>query len=265
MSLRHGRPARRDDGRPMALFSRYIALARGRYRFTADNVVEDPSHAGFVLRIIDHNNPARWLEQTDPTKQVAMPAAHADFGGRKCLTFTGSQAYQSNEANTAWAFTADGISCQSVRVFTPLAGAGTRVSDVTTAAANQRGQQVYWASGGDVTAALYKTGAAVVAPTAVGAVGQDVATYVSLRFSSSSANQYEFRRKSALIASGAYVSAPESSGSSGVPLTIGSVTFPGITAGATERLRELAFFPALSAAQWLVVTQFMQTFYGLAP
>lgn len=262
------RPSRRPDRNFYAtrsLFSRVLSYTQGLPWIDYGSADEDSGHSGFALRFLDMNNAAHYLAQTDTTKQVALPAAHADYANDLCATFSGTQAYQSNQPNTFWAFTSKGVSCESLRVFTPLAGAGTRVVDVTTSAANQRGHQCYWTSGADVTAYLGKTGSAVVAATSVGVVGQDVATYMMMRFEQAGANQYEFRRKSSLIASGAYASAPDGTGSSGVPLTVGSVTFPAISAGGTMRIKLHAFFPALTSGQRRDVQQLILSKWGIAP
>ncbi len=104
-------------------FGDILLLSAGRPVFTADLCIEDPTHPGYVLRIVDHNDPTHWLEQTDPAKQVAMPAAHADFGGRLCFNFTGAEYYDSNRSIAYWQYMHNGTGggCYAVLTLTDLA------------------------------------------------------------------------------------------------------------------------------------------------
>ena len=105
-----------------------LGLFSGQPVFTADYYAVD-GVSGKVAAFIDHNNPAHLFEQAVSGEQVAVPAAHADFGGKTCATFAGGQRYTSNLAIGSWKFTHDGSGCSTYSLFTPtnLASGNTPV------------------------------------------------------------------------------------------------------------------------------------------
>lgn len=132
---RPSRAARRSLTAPgNAAWAAILALNGGRAIIDVDDptlVVEDPGNPGFVLRFIDKNDPTHWFVQADTTKQVPMPAAHADFGGRKCVTVASGQFYDSNRAAASWKLH-DGTGW-SVHAVATLTSAGSRRLFATTA------------------------------------------------------------------------------------------------------------------------------------
>ncbi len=120
-------------GTGSALFGVVLASAAGRPVFDCYNVVEDPSHLGYVLRFVDRNDPSHWLEQTNPSLQVQLPQPHADFGGRLCVTFTGAERYVSNRSAAYWAFWHNGVPVSSFALATVTGvGSGARIASTRT-------------------------------------------------------------------------------------------------------------------------------------
>jgi hypothetical protein len=95
-----------------------LGLTAKRAYFSADWVIEDPAHLGFVYAFVDHNDPTHWLVQTIPALQVRMPAPHAHYGGRLACSFNGN-AYTSTRAD--WRFLHDGTGVDVFFVGTPTA------------------------------------------------------------------------------------------------------------------------------------------------
>lgn len=203
------------------------------------------------------------------TNKVAIPAAHADFAGNLCATSTGAESYQSNTSMASWVRAADGSNIETFRIFTPLAGAGTRVLDVTTFAGATAGHQFYWDPASNCTASLNRSGGGsqdVMTPQAIGATGVGTPTYVSIRFKNpGDTNQFECRRKGTLTASGAFSNAPTTGGVSAQPLTLFSNAYPGASLGAICRWAYWGAFPALTAQQRAVVQAWILEEFGIAP
>lgn len=84
-----------------APFGLVLGLSATRPVFTADLYVIDGG-SGKVRAVVDWNDNAHWLDQSNTTLQCALPAAHADFAGMLCLTFTGTQWYASTRATSYW-------------------------------------------------------------------------------------------------------------------------------------------------------------------
>ena len=105
--MRRGRNGRtRSVSSALSLFSQVLALAAGRPVFTADYYAVD-GVSGKVASFIDWNDPTHTLAQASSSLQVAIPAAHADYGGKLCANFTGAEYYDSTRP-TGWAFTSNG-------------------------------------------------------------------------------------------------------------------------------------------------------------
>lgn len=252
----------------MTALQRVMALSAGLPQFFASRYNVD-GVSGEVASFIDANDPTHLLVQPTDTRQVALPAAHADFGGELCATTTGNEAYQSNRSTAYWFAIAAGANVETFRVFTPLAGAGTRVLDATSFVGTSNGHQFYYDPAANVTASLNRTGGGsqdVMTPQSLGATGVDVPTYASLRFRNpGDANQFECRRKGSLAASGAYANAPGVGGVSNVPLTLFSNGYPAPSLGAVCRWVYWGMFPALTAAQRSVVHDWIAEWFGIAP
>lgn len=269
MSRRLGaRPSRRQSNALGGLASQVRALSRGLPQFFASRYTVD-GVSGKTASFIDANDPTHSLLQSVALGQVAIPAAHADFAGKLCATTTGVETYQSNRSTAFWDRVARGADVETFRVFTPLAGAGTRVLDITTGTGTSPGHQFYWDPAANVTASLNRSGGGsqdVMTPQTIGATGVDVPTYASLRFRNpGDANQFECRRKSALSASGAYANPPSILGVSGLPLTLFANAYPVAALGAVCRWSWWGMFPALSSSQRAIVQLWIQSEFGIAP
>jgi hypothetical protein len=124
-----GAEARRPGFRGVggaSLFSLVLALSATRPVFTADLYVIDGG-SGKMRAAADHNDVAHWLDQSNTTLQCALPAGHADFGGKLCLTFAGAEWYQSNQI-AKWPFLSDGTGCEISFAFTnTTVAAGNRI------------------------------------------------------------------------------------------------------------------------------------------
>lgn len=84
-------------------FQRVLILAAGRPVFTADFYAVDGVTTK-VASFIDWNDPTHTLAQALSGNQVAVPATHADFGGKLCATFAGGQYYTSTRAASYWSY-----------------------------------------------------------------------------------------------------------------------------------------------------------------
>jgi hypothetical protein len=249
-------------GRRSRLFGQVMRLSQGLPQFFAD-LFEGSANTTYFY---DFHDRAKKL--VGGTSKVAIPAAHADFAGHLCATTTGAESYQSNTPNTSWYRASDGSNIETFRLFTPLAGAGTRVLDVTTFAGATAGHQFYWDAAANMTASLNRSGGGSqdsMTPQSLGATAVGTPTYVSLRFANpGDANQFECRRKGSLSASGAYAN-PPSAGQSTQPLTLFSNAYPGASLGAICRWAWWGAFPALTSLQRSVVQEWILDEYGISP
>lgn len=100
----------------MYRFSNYLlepplARIRGvsatRPVFNADLYVIDGG-SGKTRAVVDHNDLAHWLDQGNTTLQCALPAGHADYAGKACLTLSGTEWYQSNRPPGDWVWGSNG-------------------------------------------------------------------------------------------------------------------------------------------------------------
>lgn len=130
--------------RRKSLFASVLALAATRPVFTADYYFVD-GVTGKVASFIDWNDATHLLAQSTSANQVAIPAAHADFGGRLCATGTGVEFYDSNRAASAWALH-DG-SGWSVHAVATLTSAGSRRLFATTSGGAFLGADLYYSVG----------------------------------------------------------------------------------------------------------------------
>jgi hypothetical protein len=249
--------------RRSTLFGQVMRLSQGMPQFFAGLY----SGSATVDYLFDFHDPAKRL--VGGSSKAALPAAHADFAGNLCITTTGAEAYQSNATMAAWVRTADGSNIETFRLFTPLAGAGTRVLDATTFAGVAPGHQFYWDPASSVTVSLNRSGGGsqdVVTPQSLNATAVGTPTYASVRFANpGDPNQFECRRKGSLAASGAFSNPPTASGVSAQPLTLFSNAYPGASLGAICRWVWWGAFPALTAQQRSVIHAWILEEYGIAP
>jgi len=88
-------PVWKGAGGALAPFARLSLLAEGLPLFRmADYRVDGVS--GKVDRFYEYGQTAFYVEQTDPTKQVAVPVASALYAGQPAALFTGAEWYTSN-------------------------------------------------------------------------------------------------------------------------------------------------------------------------
>lgn len=93
---------------PSSLLGALLQLSMQRPIFTADYYAIDTG-TGKVGSFIDWNNPTHVIAQGSGTNQVAIPAAHADFGNKLCITSTSTlQFYQSNQSAASFSYGSDG-------------------------------------------------------------------------------------------------------------------------------------------------------------
>lgn len=105
---RGARATRRGFGSSMrSLFGMVLALSAGRPVFTADYYAID-GVSGKVASFIDWNDPTHTLAQATSANQVAIPATHANYAGKLCVTFTGSEWYVSSRPASYYAPWHDG-------------------------------------------------------------------------------------------------------------------------------------------------------------
>lgn len=112
--------SRRGHGRRTNLFHQILVLAATRPVFTADYYAVD-GVTGKVASFIDWNDATHLLAQSSSLLQVALPAAHADYAGKLCATFTGAERYVSNRAGASWNYLSNGTSMSVHAVCTPTA------------------------------------------------------------------------------------------------------------------------------------------------
>lgn len=249
MGRRGRRPRESVQG---TLFQRVLTLSAGRPVFTANYYAVD-GVSGKVSGFIDWNDATHVLAQATSANQVAIPTPHADFSGQLCGVFT-AHAYQSNRAVASWIFAHDGISCERVEVFTPTsANPVPQVVSTTVWAAVAAGAQLYYTGAGAFNHSIYTSAAGVAAINApFGAATVNVPRYLSQRHKAADTPDYELRQNGALVASGAYSTAPTATNPE-VPFTLGCNNFATVSNPAPMRWRAEAFFPALDAGGRAVV------------
>jgi hypothetical protein len=239
-------------------FQQVLALAAGRPVFTADYYAVD-GVSGKVASFIDWNDPSHTLAQATSANQVALPAAHADFGGKLCATFTGVERYPSVRTAGQFSYISDGTGFESFDVVTFTS---FPAQQCTWGAQVFPGCQHAVSAAGGYVAGVYNASAQVVATTSGGTVSAGVPTYLNLSHGTAKSPQWEKRVKGTVGASGAYVNPP--SGAPANSLVLGSLLSGG-SQPAFMRFRSLMFFPVLSTSQRTQVQQYIQADTGIAP
>jgi hypothetical protein len=241
---------------PLSLFEQVLALSAGRPVFTADKYTVD-GVSGRVRAFVDWNDPTHLLEQTAAAQQVPLPVPHADFAGALCTTSNADAVYASNRPASAFNYTADGVSFESVRVISPFA-TGLGVIDVTATQGGHGGYQVFL-DPNPHGRLLASTG--VFPGDAVGgSAPAGVPTYFSFRVEAAAANQLELRQKATLVSSGIFSAAP--AGPATLPLCLLS-NGPAVSYAYPGRWVALLHFPALTPAQRLIVETWIYETYGI--
>jgi hypothetical protein len=243
-----------------SLFPEVLALAATRPIFNADLYVIDGG-SGKTRAVADYNDLAHWLDQSDTTKQCALPAAHADFQGKLCLTFTAPDLknYLSNlTGNVNWMH--DGSGGEFFFVNTP-----TTTGNVATVVGSRNTSGRGFSLGRNASSASFwyvltaANGFVISQTDPTNSWLQDVPTYINASYAISDTPDATVRRRGITLTSGNQAIAPES-GASSQALRLGSDGsnyFRG-------RWRSLLFFPPLSVAQRSIVQQYIQQDTGIA-
>jgi hypothetical protein len=225
-------------------------MARGRAIFTPGKYLEDPLHPGYVLRFIDWNDPTHYLEQTDTTKQVALPTAHADFAGSLSAHFTGVEYYVSSRGAGEWTYRHNGISHEEYIILTPLmaSGVGGLHDTSNPATGTDSGVYTYFSGTASNWRVAILNAAGTVAIHTGNTVTNGTPTYLGLRSSgdgTQAGSTFTKYVKSAPTAMS--TSAAPMAGAPGATLTLGRRVATNQLA--TMRWAGSFFFPALSAVE----------------
>lgn len=246
------------------LFAAALVLSATRPVFRADYYVID-GISGKVASFVDYNDATHLLVQVDSSRQVVVPAAHADYAGLLCATFTGVENYQSNRTALSWAFWHGASACFSACLYTPTSAVnGDFTLLVVTHPANSSAGTVLSAVNSATSSALTATvgnGAALVAtPTGVVDTPAASATARCVSFEFAGGNSpaaYALRSKGASLASGNSTN-NATTGAPTVALKLGVNSSE--TVRMKNRWRELFFAPSSGAAY----DAYTQGTYGLA-
>jgi hypothetical protein len=249
-----------DCGIPLPPINEVIAIAAGKPVFTADYYAVD----GVTLKVagwIDFSDVTHLLAQSTSAAQVAIPAAHADYAGARCATFTGAETYVSNRPPLAFEFVHDGSGLSLFDCFTATTAAGVHSLVCTTSSAGVRGIACYSVTA-DLRSSVEKTGASVYPDSSVGAIAANVPTYRELSHGTARSPQFDLRAKGTTITSGAYASVPEA-GAPGHTLRIGSNS--GFTLPYIGRWRDLIVTAGVTPAQRTTIQNYYLATTGITP
>lgn len=254
MSRRIGR-SRRLTVAPRVSFSTILALASGKFAFTADRYTPAASNAGDFVDWLDGSHK---IVQATGGSQVAAPTTHSDFAGNLCATFTGAQYYVSNRAASAFKFMHDGTGCEVLLVYTLTNGATTArmVSTQTTTTVGMR----LHTSGANGRAYVHNGTIGIIDQTAAIAAGTP--TYLMHSYSESQSPKSVLRLKSSTAASGAPSGAPS------VSDPTSTLALGGSAAGielAQMRWAALIAFSPLDASSRNIVQRWVRQTYSIQP
>lgn len=263
---------RRQIRQPQTLQSAVLRLTGGRPFFIADRYTVDGG-TGNVGSFVDLNDSTHTLAQAVGAAQVAVPAAHADFGGRLCGTFAGASYYVSSRAASTWNYLHNGTGMEVVCVFTPT-GVGAVVTNVIWGTVNggsvatQSGAGFSWyPNTGNALHGWFIANGTATQPifqiTGANQFAVNTPTYSDISYIEAGApNEFIGRCKSTALSSLNTASAPSAVDPQHT-LYLG-----GNSAGAelgNFRWRMLAFFPQLTADQRALVQQYIRADSGIAP
>jgi hypothetical protein len=208
--------------------------------FTADYYAID-GISSKVAAFIDWSDPSHLMAQSDPLKQVAVPAAHADFGGKLCANFTGAQVYHSNRPLSTFRYIHNGTGMTLLSIHTPLAGNGVLIATRTGSNNLGRGANiniytttadVLWGAGNG-TQSLYVLGAT--------SITNGAATYLSMDYQENVTFEWQGWVKGTMSNSGTTTNSPSALDGLGLLSLGGGVTDTGLAVmrwrGAAATLR----------------------------
>jgi hypothetical protein len=222
---------------------------------------EDPAHLGYVKRIYNYNNTARYLEQVNPALQCPLPVSEALFGGAKAYTFAGNATYVYNGAASEVDFMSNGSGVSVLEVFSPLATVGTYTHYATTSGALARGLSQYQL-GGTQRGSVEGTGVPVMPDSSLGVVAVGTPTFCEFSHGTARSPQYETRLKSAVVSSGAYLNPAQA----GAPQhTLRWQSNSGNTLLGQSKSPFLWMSPGLNAGTRALLHAWIRSAYGIAP
>jgi hypothetical protein len=233
-----------------------LALCVGRPAFTADAYAVD-GVTGKVASFIDRNDPTHTLAQAVSARQVVLPVAHADFGGKLCANFTGAEWYQSSRAATAWNFLLDGTGAEWLHSMTHTSSTGTQVYWSTGNSANFNSAiylsspTLFWEQYANPTQVFSRTRTA----TAVG-----TPTYYTGFYVEGASPETSLRVKAGTADTGATAIAPTAPPSASLVLGANAL---GAQRG-IMRWRELLFFPILTPTQRSLLAAYELSAHGIS-
>ena len=227
-----------------------LALTSARPFFNGDRYIVDGG-SGKVRSIVDHNDATHILDQATTARQVPLPAAHADYGGRLCYTNTAVNGgfYASNRAVSAWNYTCDGSGVEIYDARTHTANTANQVGWTTVSGAVPGIIQIHTSP--NLTSEV--RGAAGASRLTLASAALSIGTPVVYRFSHGSSDTPDGRTQSTGGSeitgdyTGALVASPTVTLGVLALNTAGTLPFIG-------RMRWLGFFPLLTPAQrtWIM-------------
>ena len=251
-------PGAAASSSPLAVI---LALAATRPVFVADYYVVD-GVSGKVRSWIDQNDPTHVLDQSNTARQVALPAAHADFANQLCATFNDTGLYISNRAASAFLYCQDGSGVSGYVSCTPTEAPATANRFifgthgvpagpfVLLLAVN--GASTYQLEINDGTTGIYAQTAAISSGTP---------TYFSYHFATSRNPDLLFKQRGATANESDLTGPPSGSAPKG-PLLLGANSSFGNLG--RFRWRHLMFFPLLDASGQATVESYLLSDSGLA-
>lgn len=229
----------------------------GDSRFEADSYTVD-GISGNVAAFVDKNDPTHLLQQATAIRQVAIPATHADFGGKVCANFS-TAVYQSSRAASTWNYLHNGPMTLVV-VMTPVTPAGTQII-VETDAGGTSGLSVFLAAAPAYQQFLYRGGVGGAAPLNIAAVA-GTPGYFEQYIEDASSPQRSIKRNGQAAVTGAIAGGV--AGVAGQTLTLGGR--PAGTNTMVARWRALySFQRRLSTNELSILRNYIQADTGLTP
>ncbi|MBN2447660.1 MAG: hypothetical protein JXO22_13080 [Phycisphaerae bacterium] len=224
--------------------------------FDADNVT---TSGGNTTAWVDRVDGSRTLAQGTGGLQAAVPAAHADFGGKNCVTFTGGQVYQSNQAAAFWNFL-HASAGTAVIVLTPTVASGTQVV-FETDAGGVNGISFFFAGAPAFQQVIFRGGVGGAAPINI-AASVGTPSSVEQYCADASSPQRSVKRNGQAAVTAAI--AGGTAGTAGQSLCLGAR--PAGSNALQARVRAAYFFArALSAGELGTVRAYVQADTGIAP
>lgn len=262
MRRRSQRERRMPSRRGADLFQLVLALSATRPYFNADLYVIDGG-SGKVRAAADYNGAAdtHWLDQSDTTKQCALPSAHADFAGRLHIPFTGVEWYTSTRVVALWRWPHDFTGTHLVLVVTSTVDEANYY--LSTASANSG----IWLLGGGTS----NQGTRITTKNAAGANNVNIIangtapagtpTYIQVAQDQATSPQATLFAKGSSVGTSAIANAVHT-GDPFSPLVLGRRA-DGL-GNKSFRFRELTFAPTVGASGRALYEEYISKSFGIA-